>query len=32
VGKVYSWKNPQGSNAIIEFKDGQVVAKAQAGL
>ncbi len=32
VGKVYSWKNPQGSNAIIEFKDGRVVAKAQAGL
>jgi|JFJP01.1.fsa_nt_gi hypothetical protein len=32
VGKVYSWKNPQGSNAIIEFKNGQVVAKAQAGL
>ncbi len=32
VGKVYSWKNLQGSNAIIEFKDGQVVAKAQAGL
>ncbi|MFM7888945.1 MAG: hypothetical protein ACKPCM_20125 [Pseudanabaena sp.] len=32
VGRVYSWKNPQGSNAIIEFKDGQVVAKAQAGL
>ncbi|NUN64649.1 hypothetical protein HCU40_07775 [Pseudanabaena biceps] len=32
VGTVYSWKNPQGSNAIIEFKDGQVVAKAQAGL
>ncbi len=32
IGKVYSWKNPQGSNALIEFKDGQVVAKAQAGL
>jgi len=32
VGQVYSWKNPQGSNAIVEFKDGQVVAKAQAGL
>ncbi len=32
VGRVYSWKNPQGSNAIVEFKDGQVVAKAQAGL
>ena len=32
VGRVYSWKNLQGSNAIIEFKDGQVVAKAQAGL
>ncbi len=32
VGKVYSWKNSQGSNAIVEFKDGQVVAKAQAGL
>lgn len=32
LGQVYSWKNPQGSNAIVEFKDGQVVAKAQAGL
>jgi hypothetical protein len=32
IGQVYSWKNHQGSNAIIEFKDGQVVAKAQAGL
>jgi hypothetical protein len=32
VGIVYSWKNPQGSNAIIEFKNGKVVAKAQAGL
>ncbi len=32
IGQVYSWKNPQGSNAIVEFKDGQVVAKAQAGL
>jgi hypothetical protein len=32
IGQVYSWKNPEGSNAIIEFKDGQVVAKAQAGL
>jgi len=32
IGQVYSWKNPVGSNAIIEFKDGQVVAKAQAGL
>ena len=32
IGQVYSWKNPQGSNAIIELKDGQVVAKAQSGL
>lgn len=32
IGQVYSWKNPEGSNAVIEFKDGQVVAKAQAGL
>ncbi len=32
VGQVYSWKNPQGSNAIIEFKNGKVIAKAQAGL
>jgi hypothetical protein len=32
VGQVYSWKNADGSNAIVEFKDGQVVAKAQAGL
>jgi len=32
IGMVYSWKNSEGSNAIIEFKDGQVVAKAQAGL
>ncbi|NJK34999.1 MAG: hypothetical protein HC919_08650 [Oscillatoriales cyanobacterium SM2_2_1] len=29
---VYSWKNPQGSNAIIEFRDGKVIAKAEAGL
>lgn len=32
TGQVYSWKNPQGSNAIIEFKNGKVAAKAQAGL
>ncbi|MEI6428740.1 MAG: hypothetical protein WCO45_10205 [Pseudanabaena sp. ELA607] len=32
VGQVYSWKNPQGSNAIIEFRNGKVIAKAQAGL
>jgi hypothetical protein len=32
IGQVYSWKNPEGSNAIIEFKESQVVAKAQAGL
>jgi hypothetical protein len=31
-GQVYSWKNPQGSNAIVEFKNGKVAAKAQAGL
>jgi hypothetical protein len=31
-GQVYSWKNSQGSNAIIEFKNSKVVAKAQAGL
>lgn len=31
-GEVYSWKNPHGSNAIIEFKNDRVVAKAQAGL
>lgn len=32
TGQVYSWKNPQGSNAIVEFKNGKVAAKAQAGL
>jgi hypothetical protein len=32
TGQVYSWKNPKGSNAIIEFKNNKVVAKAQAGL
>jgi hypothetical protein len=32
TGQVYSWKNPQGSNAIVEFKNGKVVAKVQAGL
>jgi len=32
TGQVYSWKNSVGSNAIIEFKNGVVVAKAQAGL
>jgi hypothetical protein len=31
-GKVYSWQNPQGSNAIVEFKNDQVVSKSQAGL
>jgi hypothetical protein len=31
-GQVYSWKNSKGSNAIIEFRNGKVVAKAQAGL
>jgi len=30
--QVFSWKNPDGSNAIVEFRDGQVTAKAQAGL
>lgn len=32
TGKVYSWKNSMGSNAIVEFKNDVVVAKAQAGL
>lgn len=32
TGQVYSWKNSQGSNAIVEFKNGKVVAKVQAGL
>jgi hypothetical protein len=32
TGQVYSWKNAKGSNAIIEFRNGKVVAKAQAGL
>ncbi|AFY70785.1 hypothetical protein Pse7367_2525 [Thalassoporum mexicanum PCC 7367] len=31
-GQVYSWRNDKGSNAIIEFRNGKVVAKAQAGL
>ncbi len=30
--QVFSWKNPDGSNAIVEFRDGKVTAKAQAGL
>jgi hypothetical protein len=30
--QIYSWKNPQGSNAIIEFRDGVVATKNQAGL
>jgi hypothetical protein len=32
TGRVYSWKNSMGSNAIVEFKNDVVVAKAQAGL
>ncbi|MGQ9867217.1 MAG: hypothetical protein ACUVSQ_13220 [Pseudanabaenaceae cyanobacterium] len=30
--QVFSWKNADGSNAIVEFRDGKVTAKAQAGL
>ena len=30
--KVYIWQNADGSNAVIEFKDDQVVSKLQAGL
>jgi hypothetical protein len=32
VGKVYWWQNPQGSNAIVEFRNDLVVSKSQAGL
>jgi hypothetical protein len=31
-GKVYWWQNHQGSNAIVEFKNDQVISKSQAGL
>jgi len=27
-----SWQNPDGSNAIITFQNGQLVSKAQSGL
>ncbi|MDX1976237.1 MAG: hypothetical protein SFT94_01060 [Pseudanabaenaceae cyanobacterium bins.68] len=30
--QLYSWKNPDGSNAIIEFQEGKVASKNQAGL
>ncbi|AFY74274.1 Beta-lactamase inhibitor (BLIP) [Synechococcus sp. PCC 7502] len=30
--KLYQWQNPQGSNAIVEFKRDQVISKSQAGL
>jgi hypothetical protein len=32
ASQLYSWKNPAGSNAIIEFRDGKVESKNQAGL
>jgi hypothetical protein len=32
VGKVYWWQNPQGSNALVEFRNDKVVSKSQAGL
>lgn len=30
--QLYSWKNPDGSNAIIELQSGKVASKNQAGL
>jgi len=32
TGKVFWWQNPEGSNALVEFKNDQVVSKSQAGL
>ncbi len=32
TGNVYWWQNPQGSNAMVEFRNNQVVSKSQAGL
>lgn len=30
--RVYIWQNPDGSNAVIEFKSNQVADKLQSGL
>lgn len=32
TAQLYSWKNPEGSNAIVEFRDDKVESKNQAGL
>lgn len=29
---IYQWRNPDGSNVVGTFRDGQLVAKSQAGL
>lgn len=32
TGQIYTWQNPDGSNMIVQFQNGEVVTKAQAGL
>jgi hypothetical protein len=32
TGQVYQWQNPGGSNVIVQFQNGKVIQKAQAGL
>ena len=32
TGQIYQWQNPGGSNMIVQFQNGKVVQKAQAGL
>jgi hypothetical protein len=31
-GQVYTWKNSDGSNMIVQFQNGRAITKAQAGL
>jgi len=32
TGQVYQWQNPGGANVIVQFQNGKVIQKAQAGL
>jgi hypothetical protein len=31
-GQIYTWKNPDGSNMLVQFQNGSAITKAQAGL
>jgi len=31
-GQIYTWKNAGGGNMIVQFQNGKVITKAQAGL